>query len=230
MYSYEARIRAAELYIKLGKRVRPTIRQLGYPTKSSLKGWYNEYQRKLDLPMGYAGREPKFSQAQKAAAVEHYLTHDQCIAVTMRALGYPGRGTLTKWVREAFPEVRRAVVGRVGQRRYPESLKEAGGVELCTRTKLLGLIDPRSAGVGGADLSSRRKTDELSHIRKNLNDCNGSYEITAGRPCISRATPVEASKSLVFESINRYVDTVLLWSGNTPVPRKRRRRPCWLLT
>lgn len=108
MYSYEARIRAAELYIKLGKRVRPTIRQLGYPTKSSLKGWYNEYQRKLDLPMGYAGREPKFSQAQKAAAVEHYLTHDQCIAVTMRALGYPGRGTLTKWVREAFPEVRRA--------------------------------------------------------------------------------------------------------------------------
>lgn len=140
MYSYEARIRAAELYIKLGKRVRPTIRQLGYPTKSSLKGWYNEYQRKLDLPMGYAGREPKFSQAQKAAAVEHYLTHDQCIAVTMRALGYPGRGTLTKWVREAFPEVRRAVVGRVGQRRYPESLKEAGGVELCTRTKLLTLM------------------------------------------------------------------------------------------
>lgn len=70
MYSYEARIRAAELYIKLGKRVRPTIRQLGYPTKSSLKGWYNEYQRKLDLPMGYAGREPKFSQAQKAAAVD----------------------------------------------------------------------------------------------------------------------------------------------------------------
>lgn len=31
MYSYEDRIRAVELYIKLGKRVRPTIRQLGYP-------------------------------------------------------------------------------------------------------------------------------------------------------------------------------------------------------
>lgn len=41
MYSYEDRIRAVELYIKLGKRVRPTIRQLGYPTKNSLKGWYN---------------------------------------------------------------------------------------------------------------------------------------------------------------------------------------------
>jgi putative transposase len=29
MYSYEDRIRAVELYIKHGKRVRPTIRQLG---------------------------------------------------------------------------------------------------------------------------------------------------------------------------------------------------------
>ena len=38
MYSYEDRIRAVELCIKLGKRVRPTIRQLGYSTKNSLKG------------------------------------------------------------------------------------------------------------------------------------------------------------------------------------------------
>lgn len=29
MYSYEDRTRVLELYIKLGKRVRPTIRQLG---------------------------------------------------------------------------------------------------------------------------------------------------------------------------------------------------------
>ena len=133
MYSYEDRIRAVELYIKLGKRVRPTIRQLGYPTKNSLKGWFREYEQRLDLPAGYAGREPKFSPAQKAAAIEHYLTHDRCIAATMRALGYPCRGTLTKWVREAFPEARRAVVGSVGQRRYPESLKQAGVMELCTR-------------------------------------------------------------------------------------------------
>ncbi len=31
MYSYEDRIRAVELYIKLGKRARPTLRQLGHP-------------------------------------------------------------------------------------------------------------------------------------------------------------------------------------------------------
>lgn len=133
MYSYEDRIRAVELFIKLGMRVRPTIRQLGYPTKNSLKGWYREYQQRQDLPKGYAGREPKFSQAQKDAALEHYLAHDRCIAATMRALGYPGRGTLTKWIREAIPEARQAIVGRVGPRRYPESLKQTGVMELCTR-------------------------------------------------------------------------------------------------
>lgn len=35
MYSYEDRIRAVRLYLKLGKRIRATIRQLGYPTKNS---------------------------------------------------------------------------------------------------------------------------------------------------------------------------------------------------
>lgn len=133
MYSYEDRIQAVELYINLGKRVRPTIRQLGYPTKNALKCWYREYEQGLDLPAGYAGRPPKYSQAQKEAAVEHYLTHDQCIAATIRALGYPGRGTLTDWVRAALPQSSKAVVGSVGRRRYPESMKQAGVIELCTR-------------------------------------------------------------------------------------------------
>ena len=44
MYYYEDRIRAVKLYIKLGKRLSATIRQLGYPTKNSLIGWYREYQ------------------------------------------------------------------------------------------------------------------------------------------------------------------------------------------
>ena len=34
MYSYEDRIRAVKLYIKLGKRVAASIHQLGYPTQS----------------------------------------------------------------------------------------------------------------------------------------------------------------------------------------------------
>ena len=52
MYSYEDRVRAVRLYIKLGKRVGLTIRQLGYPTENALKGWYREYEERGDLPTG----------------------------------------------------------------------------------------------------------------------------------------------------------------------------------
>ena len=92
MYSYEDRIRAVELYIKLGKRTGPTIRQLGYPTKNALKGWYREYEQRLDLPMGYAGREPKYSQAQKEAAVEHYLD-----SRSMHCRHHEGAGLPRSW-------------------------------------------------------------------------------------------------------------------------------------
>ncbi len=37
MYSYEDRIRAFKLYIKVGQCTGETIRQLGYPTKNSLR-------------------------------------------------------------------------------------------------------------------------------------------------------------------------------------------------
>ena len=57
MYSYDDRIRAVKLYIKLGKRVRATIRQPGYPTKNSLKDWYREYEQSRDL-QGSPHRRP----------------------------------------------------------------------------------------------------------------------------------------------------------------------------
>jgi len=43
MYSYEDRLRAVLLYIRLGKRVGLTIRQLGYPTKNVLRSWHQQY-------------------------------------------------------------------------------------------------------------------------------------------------------------------------------------------
>ncbi|MDR6434337.1 transposase-like protein [Brucella pseudogrignonensis] len=110
MYSYEDRMRAVTLYIKLGKRAKATIRQLGYPSKNALKGWCREYEHHLELRLGFAPRAPKFTQAQKKAAVEHYRTHGRCVSATMRALGYPGRATLTAWVREAFPEAQKSKV------------------------------------------------------------------------------------------------------------------------
>ncbi len=98
MYSYADRLRAVELYIRLGKRLKATIRQLGYPAKNALRGWYREYMQHLDLRIQAVARAPKFSEAQKQVALEHYRIHDRCMSSTMRALGYPGRGTLTGWV------------------------------------------------------------------------------------------------------------------------------------
>jgi len=73
MYSYEDRIRAVRLFIKLGKRTGATIRQLGYPTKNALKGWHRQYEQGRDLQVGYRRSWQKYSDEQKQAAVEHYL-------------------------------------------------------------------------------------------------------------------------------------------------------------
>lgn len=133
MHTYEERIRAVELYIKLGKRVNATIRELGYPTKNTLTGWYREYERLQDLPMGSAPRPPKFSEAQKQVALQHYASHGRCISLTMRALGYPGRATLTAWVREAFPESRTISTGTRGPGDHSAAVKQAAVVGLYCR-------------------------------------------------------------------------------------------------
>jgi putative transposase len=130
MYSYEDRVRAVRLYIKLGKRIAATIGQLGYPTKNSLKSWHQEYEQRLDLHTGYV-RPPKYSQAQRELAVEHYLEHGRCVSATIKELGYPGRGSLPAWVQELHPETRTRVVGR--SQGLTPALKQAAVIALCTR-------------------------------------------------------------------------------------------------
>lgn len=66
MYSYEERIRAVKLYIKLGKRSAATIRQLGYPTRKALKTWNQEYEQSRDLPKGYVRSKWKYSDELSA--------------------------------------------------------------------------------------------------------------------------------------------------------------------
>ena len=133
MYSYEERIRAVKLYIKLGKRTGATIRQLGYPTKNALKSWHRKYEHGRDLPVGYARSKPKYSDEQKKVAAQHYLDHDRCLAATLKALGYPCRETLAAWVDELYPETKHPVVGKARSVPRPQALKQAAVIELCTR-------------------------------------------------------------------------------------------------
>lgn len=129
MYSYEDRLRAVQLYVKLGKRIGLTIRQLGYPTKNALKTWYREYEQSHELRAGYT-RPAKFSQAEKERAVEHCLEHGRSIAATIKALGYPCRSLLSAWLQELHPQ-RPRVVGR-SQELAPEA-KQSAVIAFCTR-------------------------------------------------------------------------------------------------
>jgi putative transposase len=82
------------------------------------------------LPAAYV-RVPKYSQAQKERAVEHYLEHGRCLSATIKALGYPSRTLLPAWIQELHPEARTRVVGR--SRELAPSMKEAAVIALCMR-------------------------------------------------------------------------------------------------
>jgi putative transposase len=112
MYSYEDRVRAVKLHIKLGKRTAATIRQLGYPKKNTLKSWHRVFERCRDLSMRYPRSKPKYSDEQKKLAVDHYLDHGRCMTVTIKALGCPGRGSLTTWIDDLHPDATRRLVGK----------------------------------------------------------------------------------------------------------------------
>jgi transposase InsO family protein/transposase-like protein len=130
MYSYEDRLRAVRLYIKLGRRVRLTIRQLGYPTKNALKSWHREFEQGHDLPTCYV-RRPRYSPAQRERAVQHYLENGRCLAATIGILGYPSTTLLSAWVRELHPQAVTRVVGPFPQ--LAPAMKQAAVIALCMR-------------------------------------------------------------------------------------------------
>ncbi|WP_250981549.1 IS3 family transposase [Rahnella sp. CG8] len=103
MYSYEDRIRAVRLYIRLGKRTAATLRQLGYPTKNALKSWYREYEQSHHLPTCYLRSRLQYTTEQKKVAVDHYLTYGCSLVGTRRALGYPCSEVLRGWIDELHP-------------------------------------------------------------------------------------------------------------------------------
>lgn len=103
MYSYEDRIRAVKFYINCGYNAAYTVRKLGYPDASNLKHWYREYSEFNDLHQGRK-KVSKYSDKEKRDAVDYYYAHDRNALKTVKALGYPSRPLLLKWVKELDPE------------------------------------------------------------------------------------------------------------------------------
>ena len=174
MYSYDDRLRAVRLYMKLGKRVALTIRQLGYPTKNALKSWYREYERRLDLPTAYA-REPMYSQREKEQAVEYYLAHGRCFAATIKALGYPSRTLLRVWVRELHPEPRTRVVG--SSRVLTPAEKQSAVIALCMRPRDAQSV-ARALGVSRPSLYNWKKQllGQEASMKRPPKDCPPSSQ------------------------------------------------------
>ena len=104
MYSLEDRMKAVSLYFKYGGSSATVRRELGYPSRKSLRLWVREYKATGVLHEGYSGaRKPKYSNEQKQVAVDYYLEHGRSLRGTIRELGYPHRETLKQWLDEALP-------------------------------------------------------------------------------------------------------------------------------
>ena len=191
MYSYEDRLRAVQLYIKLGKRIGLTIRQLGYPTKNALKTWYREFEQSHELRAGYT-RPAKFSQEQKERAVEHYLEHGQCIAATIKSLGYPCRSLLSAWLQEVHPRAPR-VVSR-SQELAPEA-KQSAVISFCTRPASAQAVADE-VGVSRGSLY-RWKNQLLGH------DAPASMTRKQGAPTSSDRADLEHQLETLRQDIRR---------------------------
>ena len=72
MYSYEERLRAVELYLKYGRRMKATLRELGYPTKNALKAWCQEFEETGDIQAGYVRSKPKYCKRSMMDVTCHW--------------------------------------------------------------------------------------------------------------------------------------------------------------
>lgn len=102
MYSLEDRMRAVQLYIESGCSEGAVIRELGYPSHMALRNWYKEYLRDGQLHAASAPK-PHYTEQEKVAAVAYFETHKTTLTQTCRAMGYPCRYVLRKWILEINP-------------------------------------------------------------------------------------------------------------------------------
>lgn len=73
MYSYEEQLRAVKLYLKYGRRLKVTVRELVHSTKGSLKAWRAEFEEGGNLQEKYVRSLPKYSDEQKNTAIGFYV-------------------------------------------------------------------------------------------------------------------------------------------------------------
>ncbi len=126
---YKDRIKAVRLYIKYDLSAADTVRELGYPSRKMLVRWYHETGR---VHEGYIKR-PAYTSVQIKAAVNYYLEHGRNITRTIRAVGYPTRETLAKWIDKLAPGERKVLIRRGAVVQFSQEQKKDAVIELCAR-------------------------------------------------------------------------------------------------
>ena len=131
-YSKEQRRRAAELYERYEHSAADVIRELGYPSKEALRMWHRDWleERRTGIPSSRGEHYSRYTDGQRRAAVDHYLTHGRRLSRTIRQMGYPSREVLAAWIDELAPGERAVKRGPVadGVRRMAVARLAAGGV------------------------------------------------------------------------------------------------------
>ena len=102
MFSYEERLKAIKLLLQYDMSYSTVIRELGYPSKESLRNWYYEYRKEGKLHRDFV-KKTKYSKQEKQIAVDYYIEHGKCVSRTVKKLDYPSRPMLDKWILELKP-------------------------------------------------------------------------------------------------------------------------------
>ncbi|MDL5533768.1 IS3 family transposase [Bifidobacterium longum] len=134
-YTREQRQRAVELYVKYECCAADVIRELGYPSREALRMWHRDWldEQETGVSSQRGERYARYTEEQKRAAVDHYLTHGRRASRTMRQMGYPSKEVLASWIDELAPGERRIRRGPVpGELKRDAVLKVASG-ELSSR-------------------------------------------------------------------------------------------------
>ena len=110
-YTREQRQRAVELYVKYECCAADVIRELGYPSREALRMWHRDWldEQETGVSSQRGERYARYTEEQKRAAVDHYLTHGRRASRTMRQMGYPSKecfaSMFVRQVRQCFSAV-----------------------------------------------------------------------------------------------------------------------------
>lgn len=165
MYTYEERKKAVDLYFKYNKSVALVRRELRYPSRGMLYLWCKEFETNGELRNDDALHHSKYSAQQREQTIKYYLEHGRSINHTIKALGFPKRTTMRKWVmedvrgEEAYCVTSRAVI------HCTQEQQEQAVIRLCAKD---GGAKEIAADFGVTESTVYRWRDRLLDERRSV--------------------------------------------------------------